>query len=79
MLDSDKKDIFNVMQELSNSMTRMDSEKEFIKESIMTMSEKYDIPKKNLKRVATIIHRQNISDFVTSNNDVSELYEDLTA
>lgn len=79
MLDSDRKDIFNVMQELSNSMTRIDSEKEFIKESIMAMSEKYDIPKKNLKRVATIIHRQNISDFVTSNNDVSELYEDLTA
>ncbi len=78
MLSDDAKAIKMVMQDISNSMTRIDGEKDFIKESINELSEKYSIPKKNLNKVARIIHKQNMAEVQADNNDVEELYEDLT-
>ncbi len=79
MLESDKKDIKRVMQDVLDSMIRISSEKEFVKESIMAMSEKYEIDKKLLKKVAAILYKQNIAEVNASNSDVQDLYEDLTA
>ncbi len=79
MLDSDKKDIKVVMQDITDSMIRISSEKEYIKEAIMAMSEKYEIDKKSLKKVAAILYKQNIAEVNAANSDVQELYEDLTA
>jgi hypothetical protein len=79
MLESDKKDIKVVMQDITDSMIRISSEKEFIKEAIMAMSEKYELDKKLLKKVAAILYKQNIAEVNAANSDVQELYEDLTA
>lgn len=78
MLSDDAKAIKMVMRDISDSMTRIDGEKDFIKESINELSEKYSIPKKNLSKVARIIHKQNMAEVQADNNDVEELYEDLT-
>ena len=79
MLESDKKDIKRVMQGVLESMIRISSEKEFVKEAIVAMSEKYEIDKKSLKKVATILYKQNIAEVNANNSDVQDLYEDLTA
>ncbi len=79
MLESDKKDIQKVMTDITDSMIRISSEKEFIKETIDALSEKYEIDKKALKRVANILYKQNIAEVNAANNDVQELYEDLTS
>ena len=79
MLESDKKDINQVMTDITDAMIRMASEKEFVKEAIMAMSEKYEIDKKSLKKVAMILYKQNIAEVNAGNSDVQELYEDLTA
>jgi ABC-type dipeptide/oligopeptide/nickel transport system ATPase subunit len=78
MLSDEAKAIKMVMQDISNSMTRIDGEKDFIKESINELSEKHSIPKKNLNKVARIIHKQNMAEVQADNNDVEELYENLT-
>lgn len=78
MLEQDKKDMVSVMGDISDSMIRIESEKEFIKESIAGMAEKYEIDKKTLKKVATIYHKQNISEVQAGNNEVIDLYEELT-
>lgn len=79
MLESDKKDIKTVMGDLTDSMIRISSEKEFIKESIAEMAEKYQIDKKALKKVATILYKQNISEVQAAASEVEDLYEDLTS
>jgi hypothetical protein len=79
MLESDKKDINQVMTDITDAMIRMASEKEFVKEAIMAMSEKYEIDKKSLKKVAMILYKQNIAEVNAGNSDVQDLYEDLTA
>ncbi len=77
MLESDLKDLKSVMQDVNDSMIRIDSEKEFIKEAINELSEKHMLDKKVLKKVASILHKQNMAEVQASNNDVEELYEDL--
>ena len=78
MLEQDKKDMVVVMGDISDAMIRIESEKEFIKESIAEMAEKYEMDKKTLKRVATIYHKQNIAEVQAGNNEVLDLYEELT-
>jgi hypothetical protein len=70
MLESDKKDINQVMTDITDAMIRMASEKEFVKEAIMAMSEKYEIDKKSLKKVAMILYKQNIAEVNAGNSDV---------
>jgi uncharacterized protein YqgQ len=77
MLESDLKDLKRVMQDVNDSMIRIDSEKEFIKDTINELSEKHMLDKKVLKKVASILHKQNMAEVQASNNDVEELYEDL--
>jgi hypothetical protein len=79
MLESDLKDIKSVMQTVLDSMIRINSEKDFIKETITALAEKYTLDKKVLKKVASIIYKANMAEVQANNNDVEELYEDLTA
>jgi len=79
MLESDKKDINQVMTDITDAMIRIASEKEFVKEAIVAMAEKYEIDKKSLKKVATILYKQNIAEVNAATSDVQDLYEDLTA
>ena len=78
MLDSDKKDVKKVMQDVIDSMIRIDSEREFIKETVNVLSEKHDINKAVLKKVANIMHKANMAEVQATNNDIEDLFEDLS-
>ena len=78
MLESDLKDVKRVMQTVLDSMIRIDSERDFIKETINELADKYSINKAVLKKVANIMFKQNMAEVQAANNDVEELYEDLT-
>jgi hypothetical protein len=79
MLEQDKKALLGGIQECSNSMTSMEGEREYIKESISILSEKYQVDKKQLKKVVAIYHKQNMTEVSTLANDVQDLYEELTS
>jgi len=78
MLDSDKKDVKKVMGDVIDSMIRIDSEREFIKETVNVLSEKHDINKAVLKKVANIMHKANMAEVQATNNDIEDLFEDLS-
>jgi hypothetical protein len=42
------------------------------------LAEKYTLDKKVLKKVASILYKSNMAEVQANNNDVEELYEDLT-
>jgi len=78
MLESDKKDVKKVMQDVIDSMIRIDAEREFIKETVNVLSEKHDINKAVLKKVANIMHKANMAEVQATNNDIEDLFEDLS-
>jgi hypothetical protein len=65
------------MKEISNSMVRTEGERDYIKETIDDLSDKFDLPKKYLKKVASAYHKQNIAETTEVADDVETLYEAL--
>jgi hypothetical protein len=74
----DKKKLKGAIQEISNSMTRMEAERDLIKEIIKEQSDQFQIPKKILSKIAKTYHKQNLTQEVEDHEDFVELYEEVT-
>ena len=72
---ADREAIKDAMKELSNSMIRIESEKEFIKEAINDLNDKVGIDKKHLRKLANIYHKQTLAQVTTEVEDLEALYE----
>jgi len=77
MIEQDKNELRGVLQEISNSMTRMDAEKEYIKEAMAAASEKYQLNKKYLRKMAKVYHQNNFTDEVSDMEEFQKLYETI--
>lgn len=73
--DADRKIIKDAMTELSNSMVRIESEKNFIKEAIEELNDKVGIDKKYLKKLANVYHKQTLAQVTGEMEDLEALYE----
>ena len=73
----DKKKVANAIKEISDSMTRIDAEKDLIKDIIQVTYENHEIDKKHLRKLAAIYHKQNMSEVKTEYDEVETLYEEL--
>jgi hypothetical protein len=60
--------------EISASMTRIESERDFIKEAINNVAEKHKISKKHLRKAAVSYHKSNLQQTVEQTKEVVELY-----
>jgi len=77
VIDQDKKDILGVLTEISNSMLRIKSEREYIKEAIDAAAEKYDMNKRILRKMAKVYHNNSFTDEVTEMEEFQALYESV--
>ena len=77
MIEVDKKALKGVLDELSNSMLRVKSEKEFQKEAIEEAAEKFQMNKKILRKMAKVYHNNSYSDEVTEMEEFTKLYESV--
>lgn len=66
------------MEEISNSMTRTEGERDFIKEAITDICEKYDLNKKTFRKLAKTYHKQNFSVEVNEYKEYEIMYQQLT-
>jgi hypothetical protein len=78
MTEEDKKNILHVVKDCSDSLTRIEGEREFIKEAIVGLNDKYELDKKHLRKVISIYYKQNKSEVEAEQGEVIELYESLT-
>jgi hypothetical protein len=78
LLEEDKKKIKGVLQEASNSLTRIDAERDLIKNIITDTSKNFQIPKKTVKKLINVYHKQNFSEEVASHEEFENLYETVT-
>ena len=77
MIDVDKNKVLGVLKEISNSMTRIEGERDYIKEAISAASEEHEIDKKILRKMATVYHKQNFDAVTGENDEFAELYETI--
>ena len=73
----DRKRVANAIKEISDSMTRIDAEKDLIKDIIQVTSENHEITKPHIRKLATIYHKANLDEVRTEMDDVHALYEEL--
>lgn len=72
---ADRKRLVDAMKELSNSMTRVEGERDFQKEAIDAVAEDLNLEKKYIRKLATIYHNQSMNQFKQENEEVESLYE----
>ena len=56
---ADRKKIMDAMSEISNAYTRIDSEKEYVKDALDTLSKTYNLPKRVLSKLSKVMHKGN--------------------
>jgi uncharacterized protein YukE len=66
------------MKEISNSMTRMDAERDLIKQAIEDICEEQNLSKKTFRRMAKVYHRQNFKQELEEHEEFETLYETIT-
>ncbi len=74
-VDRDK--IKKMPAEISGSMTRIEAERDYIKESVKEMSAEFQLSKKTLNKMARVYHKQNFSEEVASHEEFEDLYETI--
>lgn len=75
---ADRKKIKDAVQEISNSLTRMEAERDLIKEIVKEVSAEHQIPKKILAKIAKTFHKQNLTQEVADHEDFVDLYDTVT-
>ncbi len=73
--ETDRKKIKDAMVEMSNSMTRIEAEKDLQKNIIEDLSDEVGIDKKYLKKLANTYHKQSLVDLTTEADDIHSLYD----
>ena len=74
----DRKAIKDAMSEISNAYTRIEAERDFIRDALNDLQDKVDIDKKYLRKMSRIFHKQNIVEFTTEAEDIETLYEAIS-
>lgn len=74
----DKKRIKNALQEISDSFTRIEAERDAIKDVINFVNEEFELPKKYIRKMAKVYHAQNFDQEVGEAEDFAVLYENIT-
>lgn len=72
---ADREKLLKVLSECSNSMVRIDAEKDLIKEAIADTSKQLQIPKKLISKMIKVYHKQNYDEEVAVHEQFETLYE----
>lgn len=74
---ADREKLLSVLRECSASMTRIDGEKDYIKESINDICKNLQLPKRLLNRMVKVYHKQNYDEEVATHEQFETLYETI--
>jgi len=73
--EPDKEKLFKIIKECSNSMVRIDGEKDYIREAIADTAKSMQLPKKLVSRLIKVYHKQNYDEEVAVHEQFETLYE----
>jgi len=72
---ADRQKIKDAVEELSNSLVRMDSERDFQKDVCDRIKDEVGLNPKFLKKLANVYHKQTFVSVQEENEGFEELYE----
>jgi hypothetical protein len=75
---TDRKKFLDALQEISNSFTRVEAEKDFIKDVVNNLVEEFELPKKTINKLARIYHKQNFNEETREFQELGILYQEIT-
>lgn len=78
LLEENRKKLHNALVDTSNSLTRIDAERDLIKNIINDTNKNFQIPKKTIKKLIRVYHKQNFSEEVATHEEFESLYETVT-
>jgi len=73
----DKVKVLGCLQEISNSLTRVEAERDLIKEILQKMQDECEIPKKLGRKLARVYHKRNYEEEVAEQSDFQTIYENV--
>lgn len=76
---ADRQKLLNSIKEMSNSMTRVESERDFQKDAITDAAETLGLEKKYVRKLANVYHKQNMSEILQEQEEIEALYELITS
>jgi hypothetical protein len=71
----DKAKVLGCLQEISNSLTRVEAERDLIKEILQKMQDECEIPKKLGRKLARVYHKRSYEEEVAEQSDFQSIYE----
>ena len=74
----DRKAIFDCIVEVSNSMTRIEAERDLIKNAINDICEEQNLNKKTFRRMAKVYHKQIFRQEIEEHQEFEMMYETIT-
>ena len=74
----DRKKILGAIQEISNSLTRVEAERDLIKDILQDIEDKFELPKKYTRKIAKIYHKQNFTEVQQEQEELESIYETVT-
>jgi uncharacterized protein YpuA (DUF1002 family) len=72
---ADRQKLMAALTEITRCMQRADDERSAKKDIVNTIHEEFDIPKKQINKIARTMHKRNYQDVVAEELDFQELYE----
>jgi hypothetical protein len=75
----DRKKIFGAIREISNSMVRIEAERDLIKDIVKDVSDNFQISKKTVNKMAKVYHKQTLTQEVAEHEEFVEMYEEVTS
>ena len=73
----EKTDIKNCLQEISNSLTRVEAERDNIKAVLDRMAEEFEMNKRLSRKLAKVFHKRSIQEEAASMQELQETYDDI--
>lgn len=73
--EKELKAIKGCLEEMSECMSKINSEKELMKDIIDTTYDKFKIPKKIFRKMASVYHKQTFQEVVSEQNEFETLFE----
>jgi len=75
----DRAKVQAALKEISAAMTRAEAERDYINESLKMLEENFELPKKYMRKVARVYHKQNINEMKNEFSDIEDIYTAVTS
>jgi hypothetical protein len=74
---ADQKKLLDVLKECSGAMTRMEGEKDYIKESVTAIAKDLQLPKRLVSKLVKVYHKQNYDEEVATHEHFESFYDTI--